>query len=199
MPLLFYKRLCDVFDEETQVALEESGGMLLCFVAYLRHHGQEWRNVKLFGQERNLMTSSIARMNCFLHEIEDFRIGRGDTLSEPKFVEGDKLRKFDVVLANPPYSIKQWDRSMFSQDPRGRSGDTSSRSGRLRLLAAYFRQYVNSDREGVKVIDGVISLFSNNFTFVDFKIYHNFLTCKFGIINCKNNVPFDSSWSYVII
>ncbi|KAF5091714.1 N-6 DNA Methylase [anaerobic digester metagenome] len=98
-----------------------SGGMLLCSVAYLRHHGQEWRNVKLFGQERNLMTSSIARMNCFLHGIEDFRIERGDTLAEPKFVEGDKLRKFDVVLANPPYSIKQWDRSMFSQDPWGRN------------------------------------------------------------------------------
>ncbi|HPY60807.1 MAG TPA: N-6 DNA methylase [Methanospirillum sp.] len=69
-----------------------SGGMLLRSVAYLRHHGQDWRNVKLFGQERNLMTSSIARMNCFLHGIEDFRIERGDTLSEPKFVEGDKFR-----------------------------------------------------------------------------------------------------------
>lgn len=98
-----------------------SGGMLLCSVAYLRHHGQEWRNVKLFGQERNLMTSSIARMNCFLHGIEDFRIERGDTLSEPKFVEGDRLKQFDVVLANPPYSIKQWNRSMFSQDPWGRN------------------------------------------------------------------------------
>ena len=66
--------------------------MLLRSVAYLRHHGQDWRNVKLFGQERNLMTSSIARMNCFLHGIEDFRIERGDTLYEPKFVEDDKLR-----------------------------------------------------------------------------------------------------------
>ena len=77
--------------------------------------------MKLFGQERNLMTSSIARMNCFLHGIEDFRIERGDTLAEPKLVEGDRLMRFDVVLANPPYSIKQWDRDAFASDPWGRN------------------------------------------------------------------------------
>jgi len=98
-----------------------SGGMLLSCVAHLRDHGQEWRNVRLYGQERNLMTSSIARMNCFLHGIEDFRIERGDTLAEPKFVEGDRLQRFDVVLANPPYSIKQWDRAAFASDPWGRN------------------------------------------------------------------------------
>lgn len=98
-----------------------SGGMLLSAIAHLRRRGQEWRNVKLYGQERNLMTSSIARMNCFLHGIEDFRIERGDTLSEPKFVEGDRLQQFDVVLANPPYSIKQWDRAAFAADPWGRN------------------------------------------------------------------------------
>lgn len=67
------------------------------------------------------MTSSIARMNCFLHGIEDFRIERGDTLSEPKFVQGDRLMRFDMVLANPPYSIKQWDRNAFASDPWGRN------------------------------------------------------------------------------
>lgn len=98
-----------------------SGGMLLSCIAHLRNHRQEWRNVRLYGQERNLMTSSIARMNCFLHGIEDFRIERGDTLSEPKLVKGDKLMTFDVVLANPPYSIKQWDRDAFASDPWGRN------------------------------------------------------------------------------
>ena len=98
-----------------------SGGMLMSCVAHLRKQGKEWRNVRLFGQERNLMTSSIARMNCFLHGIEDFRIERGDTLAEPKLVEGDKLMQFDVVLANPPYSIKQWDREAFRSDPWGRN------------------------------------------------------------------------------
>jgi len=98
-----------------------SGGMLLSCIAHLRNQKKEWRNVKLYGQERNLMTSSIARMNCFLHGIEDFRIERGDTLSEPKLVEGDRLMRFDVVLANPPYSIKQWDRDAFASDPWGRN------------------------------------------------------------------------------
>lgn len=98
-----------------------SGGMLMSCVAHLRKQGKEWRNVRLFGQERNLMTSSIARMNCFLHGIEDFRIERGDTLAEPKLLEGDKLMQFDVVLANPPYSIKQWDREAFRSDPWGRN------------------------------------------------------------------------------
>lgn len=78
-----------------------SGGMLLSAITHLRRQNKEWRNVRLYGQERNLMTSSIARMNCFLHGIEDFRIERGDTLSEPKLVEADRLMRFDVVLANP--------------------------------------------------------------------------------------------------
>ncbi len=98
-----------------------SGGMLLSAIAHLRRQEKEWRNVRLFGQERNLMTSSIARMNCFLHGIEDFQIVRGDTLAEPKLVEGDHLMRFDVVLANPPYSIKQWDRDAFASDPWGRN------------------------------------------------------------------------------
>lgn len=98
-----------------------SGGMLLSCIAHLNRQGKEWRNVRLFGQERNLMTSSIARMNCFLHGIEDFRIERGDTLAEPKLVQGDKLQRFDVVLANPPYSIKQWGRDAFAADPWGRN------------------------------------------------------------------------------
>ncbi|QGQ24711.1 SAM-dependent DNA methyltransferase [Gimesia benthica] len=98
-----------------------SGGMLLSCMAYLKQHKKEWRTLKLFGQERNLMTSAIARMNCFLHGIEDFQIVRGDTLSDPKFVTGDQLQQFDLCLANPPYSIKQWDRAAFSADPWGRS------------------------------------------------------------------------------
>jgi type I restriction enzyme M protein len=98
-----------------------SGGMLLSCVTHLRRLKKEWRNVRLYGQERNLMTSSIARMNCFLHGIEEFQIVRGDTLSEPKLVHGDRLMQFDVVLANPPYSIKQWDRDAFAFDPWGRN------------------------------------------------------------------------------
>ncbi|RMH17675.1 MAG: SAM-dependent DNA methyltransferase, partial [Gammaproteobacteria bacterium] len=98
-----------------------SAGMLLSAIAHLRRQGKEWRNVRLYGQERNLLTSAIGKMNLFLHGIEDFQIVRGDTLANPAFVEGDRLKQFDVVLANPPYSIKQWDRDAWSADPWGRN------------------------------------------------------------------------------
>lgn len=67
------------------------------------------------------MTASIARMNLALHGVEDFAIARGDTLEHPAFTDRDRLRKFDLVLANPPYSIKQWNRDAWQSDPWGRN------------------------------------------------------------------------------
>lgn len=98
-----------------------SGGMLLSAADELRRQGKEHRTLKLYGQERNLTTSAIARMNLFLHGIEDFEVVRGDTLAGPTFLDGDRLRRFDVVLANPPYSIKQWDRAAWQSDKWGRN------------------------------------------------------------------------------
>lgn len=98
-----------------------SGGMLLSCAVHLKGLKKDWRTLRLYGQERNLLTSGIARINLFLHGFEDFEIARGDTLSEPKLLRGDRLRQFDVVLANPPYSIKQWDRARWSSDPFGRN------------------------------------------------------------------------------
>ncbi len=98
-----------------------TGGMLLNAVMDLRTDDKEWRTVKLYGQEVNLLTSAIARMNMFLHDIEEFDIQRGDTLAEPKFLERDRLKQFDVIFANPPYSIKKWDRAKFSADPYERN------------------------------------------------------------------------------
>jgi type I restriction enzyme M protein len=98
-----------------------TGGMLLSAAVEVRRQGKEYRSLRLYGQELNLMTSAIARMNLFLHGIEDFQIERGNTVSDPKFTDGDGLRRFDVVLANPPYSISKWDRTLFSTDPWGRN------------------------------------------------------------------------------
>ncbi len=98
-----------------------SGGMLIKCLNYLRDHGQPWQGVKVFGQEINALTASIARMNLYLNGVEDFSIVREDTLAHPAFVDGSHLRKFDVVLANPPYSIKQWNRDAFIHDYWGRN------------------------------------------------------------------------------
>ena len=98
-----------------------SAGMLISSISYLKNNGKEWRNVSLYGQEINALTSAIARMNLFLHGIEDFKITNGDTLAAPAFIERGKLQQFDVVVANPPYSINQWNRDAYTADRYGRN------------------------------------------------------------------------------
>lgn len=98
-----------------------SGGLLLNCALHLKEEGKEYRTLKLYGQEINLLTSAMARMNMFMHGIEEFSIVRGDTLAQPAFIENDELKKFNVILANPPYSIKAWDRKSFENDPYGRN------------------------------------------------------------------------------
>lgn len=98
-----------------------SGGMLVKCLDFLRKKGEPWQGVKVFGQEINALTSAIARMNLYLNGVEDFSIVREDTLAHPAFVDGSRLRKFDVVLANPPYAIKQWNRNAFINDKWGRN------------------------------------------------------------------------------
>lgn len=98
-----------------------SGGMLIKSLDYLRNHGKEWKGVHVFGQEVNGLTSAIARMNLYLNGVEDFSIACGDTLRNPAFLDGSHLRTFDIVLANPPYSIKEWDRAAFENDKWGRN------------------------------------------------------------------------------
>jgi type I restriction enzyme M protein len=95
--------------------------MLISAIAYLQKQNKEWRNVALYGQEINALTSAIARMNLFLHGVKDFEIVNGDTLKNPAFIENGKLKQFDLVLANPPYSISQWDREAFASDKYGRN------------------------------------------------------------------------------
>lgn len=98
-----------------------SAGMLISAIAHLKQHGEEWRNVHAYGQEINQLSSAIGRMNLFLHGVKDFEIVNDDTLRHPAFLEAGRLRTFDMVLANPPYSIKQWDRESFASDPYGRN------------------------------------------------------------------------------
>ncbi|HOI00808.1 MAG TPA: class I SAM-dependent DNA methyltransferase [Bacteroidales bacterium] len=98
-----------------------TGGMLLECVGHLKEINKDYRTLKLFGQEKNLTSSSIARMNMFLHGIEDFQIVRGDTLRNPAFFEADGLKTFDCVIANPPFSLKEWGAENWGNDPFGRN------------------------------------------------------------------------------
>src|SRR5690554_6314057 len=98
-----------------------TGGMLLECVHHLKESNEDYRTLKLYGQEKNLTSSSIARMNMFLHGIEDFQIVRGDTLRNPVFFEADGLKTFDCVIANPPFSLKEWGADLWVNDPYGRN------------------------------------------------------------------------------
>ena len=98
-----------------------TGGMLLEAFNYVRIHGGDYRRLRLYGQEKNLTTSSIARMNIILHGLDDYTIIRGDTLRRPAFFEGDSISKFDCVIANPPFSLKKWGEEVWANDPYGRN------------------------------------------------------------------------------
>ena len=98
-----------------------TGGMLISCLVEVKRRGGETRTTGLFGQELITITAAIARMNLVIHGVADFHISSGNTLAAPAFVEGDELRIFDVVLANPPYSIKKWNRVVWEKDPWGRN------------------------------------------------------------------------------
>jgi type I restriction enzyme M protein len=102
-----------------------TGGMLISCIAKLKNpdnpNDNSWREIRAYGQELKPLTATIARTNLFLHGVEEFRIVKDDTLTRPAFTSGGKLQTFDVVLANPPYSIKHWNRDLFMNDPYGRN------------------------------------------------------------------------------
>ena len=100
-----------------------TGGLLLETLQHVRENGGDDRLMlgRLFGQEKNLTTAAIARMNLFLHGAEDFNVVRGDTLRQPAFVSGDRLATFDCVIANPPFSLKAWGEDAWASDPWGRN------------------------------------------------------------------------------
>jgi type I restriction enzyme M protein len=98
-----------------------SGGILLSSALHVKEQGKEYRTLKLFGQELNLITSAIARINMFMHNVDEFLIVQGDTLDRPQILENDELKQFDVIMANPPYSVKKWSQAKWMNDPFGRN------------------------------------------------------------------------------
>lgn len=180
-----------------------SGGMLLSAAAELKRRGQDTRTLRMYGQEINLMTSAIARMNLFLHGFEDFQIVRGDTLANPHFKQGNSLQQFDVILANPPYSINSWNRAAWEKDPRNIYGiPPQSRadyvfwqhilvslkpdSGRCAILYPHGVLFRNEEKHMRRpliesdVIDAVIGLGPNLF-------YNS--PMEACVVVCRNNKP----------
>jgi type I restriction enzyme M protein len=98
-----------------------SGGMLIECAHYLERQGKNPRNLSLLGQEKNLGTWGICKMNMLLHGIRDFQVEKGDTIRDPKLHERDgTLMVFDRVIANPPFSLDDWGREVAENDSYGR-------------------------------------------------------------------------------
>jgi type I restriction enzyme M protein len=167
-----------------------SGGLLVESVNEVREARGDARTLRLYGQEVNQTTAAIARMNLYLHDIETFKIARGDTLREPKLLDGSgALQRFDMIVANPPFSLKNWGRETWAEDPYGRSAlgvppagyadfafiehmlaTMSESSGRLAVVmphGALFRGGVEKDirRQTIEsgTLDAVIGLAPNLF------------------------------------
>lgn len=85
-----------------------SAGFLISSIEYVKNNDGNYRNVQLFGQEINLSTWAIAKLNVLLHDAKGATIWKGDTIREPKNTDGAILRTFDKVIANPPFSLKNW-------------------------------------------------------------------------------------------
>ena len=100
-----------------------TGGMLIEVIEHVKRAGGRPRTLwgRLYGQEKVLATSGIARMNLLLHGVEDFKIIRGDTLREPGFFTGSWLSQFDCVIANPPFSLENWGDRAWERDRWGRN------------------------------------------------------------------------------
>ena len=126
-PRSIVRLMVNILDPQTGETVYDpacgTGGMLLETLHHVREHGGDDRLMlgKIFGQEKNLTTAAIARMNLFLHGAEDFQIVRGDTLRGPAFFSGDRLATFDCVIANPPFSLSSWGDDAWASDPWGRN------------------------------------------------------------------------------
>lgn len=135
-----------------------SGGMLVQTRNYLKENGENPANLSLFGQEMNLNTWAICKMNMFLHGVHSADIRKGDTLREPKHTEGGELLTFDRVIANPPFSLKKWGKDECDSDGFGRFpyGTPPKDAGDLAFVQHMIASTNNEGMVGVVMPHGVL-------------------------------------------
>lgn len=135
-----------------------SGGMLIQTRNYLINKGENPQNLSLYGQEMNLNTWAISKMNMFLHGVVNADIRKGDTLGDPQHTSGGELMSFDRVIANPPFSLKKWGKDVADADPYGRYpyGTPPKDSGDLAFIQHMIASLNAKGKMGVVVPHGVL-------------------------------------------
>ena len=135
-----------------------SGGMLIQTRNYLIEHGENPQNLSLYGQEMNLNTWAICKMNMFLHGVFNADIRKGDTLGDPQHTQGGELMVFDRVIANPPFSLKKWGKDIADNDPYGRYpyGTPPKDAGDLAFIQHMIASLNAEGKMGVVVPHGVL-------------------------------------------
>ncbi len=135
-----------------------SGGMLIECAHYIERKGANPRNLTLHGQEKNLSTWAICKMNMLLHGLPDARIEKGDTIRDPKLVDEGELLLYDRVIANPPFSLDEWGREVAENDGYGRFrfGVPSKTKGDLAFVQHMVAVLNASGRLGVVMPHGVL-------------------------------------------
>lgn len=124
-PRQVVKLLVEILDPQPKMRVYDpccgSGGMLIYSAIHLREKGHNIDEITLFGQERNLNTWAICKMNMLLHNLFDAKIKKGDTMRDPQFTKDGALQQFDRVIANPMWNQSKWSKG-FLQDtePYGR-------------------------------------------------------------------------------
>lgn len=122
-PRTIVKLMVDLLDPQPGETVYDpacgTGGMLIEAIKHMKNDRLAWG--RIYGQENNLSTSAIARMNLYLHGAKDIQIKQGDTLRSPLFLEKGKLKTFDCVLANPPFGMEKWGSAQFENDIYGRN------------------------------------------------------------------------------
>jgi type I restriction enzyme M protein len=135
-----------------------SGGMLIQTRNYLARHGLNPNNLSLYGQEMNLNTWAICKMNMFLHGMFNSDIRKGDTLRDPQHIQNGELMNFDRVIANPPFSLKKWGKDEADNDGYGRFpyGTPPKDAGDLAFVQHMIASLNNEGMMGVVMPHGVL-------------------------------------------